>query len=238
MKKTLYILTILLLFSSLPACRHSQNREVNEVTEEPSQRCPDTSQEDDINPQEMFACRNIVEAARLGDVEKVRYFLAAGSDVNGQYGNDVTALYWAAETGNLELAGILVESGANVNVSGGFPFKLITNRAGGTSEDSADDIIPKSQDGSEYTPDDIGGFYGLHDTGGLLKNLRVTPLHKAAEGGHQEVAQLLIDAGCKVNPKDNRGRTPLDLAQNEKMKVLLRSHGAVSGNELKQGKEK
>ena len=80
--------------------------------------------------------RNIVEAARAGDIEMVRRFLARGADVNGKYGNDVNALHLAAESGNVELAEFLIRSGANVNASGGFPFKLIANQTGGTAEHS------------------------------------------------------------------------------------------------------
>ena len=43
-----------------------------------------------------------------------------------------------------------------------------------------------------------------------------TPLHWAADRGHEEVAALLIEKGLNVNAKDeNRGRTPLHFSAHE-----------------------
>jgi hypothetical protein len=39
-----------------------------------------------------------------------------------------------------------------------------------------------------------------------------TPLHKAAEGGHKDVAELLLANHADVNAKDNQGATPLHWA--------------------------
>ena len=38
-----------------------------------------------------------------------------------------------------------------------------------------------------------------------------TPLYVAAQNGHTEIAQLLIDKGANVNQADNDGATPLCL---------------------------
>ena len=56
----------------------------------------------------------------------------------------------------------------------------------------------------------------------------VTPLHYAAEGGYNEIVELLIDKGANVNAKDENGATPLDLAIQFKefeTAALLRKHG-------------
>ena len=37
-----------------------------------------------------------------------------------------------------------------------------------------------------------------------------TPLHKAAEHGHKEILQLLLDQGGDPNLKDIDGNTPLN----------------------------
>ena len=42
------------------------------------------------------------------------------------------------------------------------------------------------------------------------------PLHLAAENGHKEIAELLIDKGANVNAKAINGGTPLDCAKVER----------------------
>jgi len=59
-----------------------------------------------------------------------------------------------------------------------------------------------------------------------------TPLHDAAEYGHLEIAEMLIDRAPDVNALDNKGDTPLDLASG-KIAALLRKHGGKTGEELK-----
>ncbi|MDP6737298.1 MAG: ankyrin repeat domain-containing protein [Nitrospinaceae bacterium] len=56
----------------------------------------------------------------------------------------------------------------------------------------------------------------------------VTPLHYAAEGGFNEIVELLIDKGANVNAKNDDSATPLDVAIQFKefeTAALLRKHG-------------
>jgi hypothetical protein len=124
-----------------------------------------------------------------------------------------------------------------VNAPGGFPFKLISNQTGGTAEHATADMPENPTGSGEDSFQDIGDCCnGLGS--GLLVNAGVTPLHKAAGGGYVEVVQLLIDAGCEINPRDRAGRTPLDIAASKQVKELLRSYGAVSGKELEKTQDK
>ena len=59
---------------------------------------------------------SIGEAAESGNIEAVRQHIAAGTDVNIKDDDGFTALYFAAQEGQKEIAELLIEKGADVNV--------------------------------------------------------------------------------------------------------------------------
>ena len=69
------------------------------------------------------------------------------------------------------------------------------------------------------------------------------PLHLAAQGGHNEIVELLIAKGADVNAmnlsppgREIGGMTPLDMAilgNRNELADLLRKHGGKTGEELK-----
>ena len=62
-----------------------------------------------------------------------------------------------------------------------------------------------------------------------------TPLHRAAQEGHTEVIEALIDAGAKVNAQDNNGITPLHRAaiygQTEVIEALITAGAKVNAQD-------
>jgi hypothetical protein len=55
---------------------------------------------------------------------------------------------------------------------------------------------------------------------------RITALHNAVDRKQYRMAELLMEAGARTDVMDGRGRTPLDLAQNdERMLEILRARG-------------
>ena len=59
---------------------------------------------------------------------------------------------------------------------------------------------------------------------------RLTPLHLAAKYNHVEVVKYLISQGADVNAETTWGNTPLDLANNEEKKNILREAGGQGNN--------
>ena len=55
-------------------------------------------------------------------------------------------------------------------------------------------------------------------------NVGLTPLHRAAYRGHEDVVKLLLLHGADKTKVRKRGKTPLDLADKEEIKKLLDSH--------------
>ena len=117
----------------------------------------------------------LADAAMKGDAASVRVLLARGADVNAARGDGMTALHWAAETSNAEIADILVNAGAIIEV---------TTRLGA------------------YTPLHVAGRKGapevirvLLDAGANPRALAATgstPLHLAAGAGSAEGAKHLL----------------------------------------------
>src|SRR5215207_11037824 len=56
----------------------------------------------------------VADAAAKGDKAAVRQLLKDGADVNGAQGDGMSALHWAAERGDSELADMLIYAGANI----------------------------------------------------------------------------------------------------------------------------
>ena len=79
----------------------------DEPVAEASQPEPPTAKAPDIS---------IDEAAASGNIEAVRQHIAAGTDVNIKDDDGFTALYFAAQEGQKEIAELLIEKGADVNV--------------------------------------------------------------------------------------------------------------------------
>ena len=62
----------------------------------------------------------LIDAAQREDVARVKALLAAGTPVDAANRYGATALFYATDKGNLELAKLLIEAGANVNVQDTF----------------------------------------------------------------------------------------------------------------------
>ena len=56
----------------------------------------------------------VADAAEHNDAQSVRYLLQHGEDVNAAQGDGMTALHWAAEYGDEEMAGMLIYAGAKL----------------------------------------------------------------------------------------------------------------------------
>ena len=163
--------------------------------------------------------KDIWEAAKQGDVEAVKQFIAADSDVNAKDGYGVTPLSWAALKGHKEIVELLIANGADVNTNdwGGTPLHHAATK------EIAELLIAK---GADVNAKDEDGW---------------TPLHRESlPAGSKETAELLIAKGADVNAiivsGQNQGKTPLDwtiLYKLTETADLLRKHGGKTGEELK-----
>ena len=139
----------------------------------------------------------VADAAMRGDKDGVRNLLKQGADVNGAQGDGMSALHWAAERGDGELADMLLYAGANI---------AAVTRIG------------------QYTPLHLAGKSGSApvvkallkagaDVNARSTNSGVTALHLAASAGSADVINTLADAKADINAKESEaGQTPLIFA--------------------------
>ena len=137
----------------------------------------------------------VADAAMTGDAASVRALLSDGADVNAPQGDGMTALHWAARSANADLAGLLLEAGADVGAVtriGAYTPLLLASEVG-----SAHVVRLLLAGGAEQTAttDDVGG---------------ATPLHLAAGAGGAEAVRLLLEHGGDADAREARwGQTPL-----------------------------
>ncbi len=130
--------------------------------------------------------------------------LGANLDWQDEENYNWTPLHVAAGYGRVEIARMLIDAGANVNV----------------------------QDADGLTPLHVAALNGRVEIVRMLidagANVNVqdqwdwTPLHWATKNGDIEIVRMLIDAGARKDIHNNKGRLPYDLAKTEEMKNLLR----------------
>ncbi|MGQ0767046.1 MAG: ankyrin repeat domain-containing protein [Gemmatimonadota bacterium] len=151
----------------------------------------------------------VAEAARRGDLARVRALVSAGTDVNVPLGDGMTALHWAAERRDTGMTALLLRSRAGT---------AATTRIG------------------SHTPLHIAGRSGsgevvrlLLDGGADVNALTAggaSALHLAALAGSVPAVTVLLERGAVVNVRESAWRqTPLMFAasanQTEVVKVLL-----------------
>jgi len=138
----------------------------------------------------------VADAAMAGDKEAVRALLKQGLDVNGAQGDGLTALHWAAQRGDADLASVLIAGGADVRAT--------TRLASYTALHMAAEI------GSEPV---VAALVKASADVNALTTTGTTPLMLAAAAGDAASIKILLDAGAKPNAMErDRGHTALMFA--------------------------
>ena len=157
----------------------------------------------------------VADAAMRGDHGSVRALLQQGADVNAAQGDGMTALHWAADRGDLEMARMLVYAGAGLDA--------VTRMA-------------------EYTPLHLASRAGHgavvralleagSDPAAPTASGGATPLHLAAAAGDAEAVAALIEHGAEVDAREERARqTPLIFAAAQNRVEAIRALLAGGAN--------
>src|SRR3954467_3042286 len=137
-----------------------------------------------------------VDAAMNGNRDAVRALLKDGADVNTTQADGMTALHWAAQKGDVELAKILLYASANLKATtriGGYTPLLIASKNG-----DAPMIETLTQAGADANATTTNG---------------TTALMLAAAAGKPAAVKALLDHGADVNAREAvKGETALTFA--------------------------
>ncbi len=139
----------------------------------------------------------VADAARRGDVSEVRALIRAGEDVNAAHGDGMTALHWAAELRNNEMAELVLSGGANpearTRLGDYTPLHL-------AAKSGADGVVTALiEAGADIEAETSTGS--------------ATPLHFAASSGAVGAVEALVTAGARVDVRESMWRqTPLMFA--------------------------
>ena len=187
-----------------------------------------------------YGNRYLYDAIRHNDIEKVKFLIENGVDVNEKNLLGKTPLYEAASSGYLELVKFLVEKGADVNAKTNNGVTALHDAAYNGYLEIEKFLVEKGADINAKTN---SGRTPLHEaaSGNKLEALKflveknadvnaktndgVTPLHEAATSGNIIIIHLLVKKGADVNAKNNKGLTPFEIAirlRHEAAENLLR----------------
>ncbi|HVW99171.1 MAG TPA: ankyrin repeat domain-containing protein [Candidatus Babeliaceae bacterium] len=149
---------------------------------------------------------------RPDQLDLIKLLISAGAKINTQFEDDETALAAAIIHNDKDIVSLLLEMGADPNLSI-FPGVKRPPLAM-----AVDRLIPAAT--IVYT-------YGPDDTLILLPNHDIDP----------DIIELLLDYGARVNDEDKEGQTALDILLNwtenvdknkkEKVYNMLKKHGAL-----------
>ena len=139
----------------------------------------------------------VADAAMRGDLQAVRTLLRQGADVNAAQGDGMTALHWAAEAGDAEMAEVLIYAGAHpsaITRIGDYTPLHLASRAGQPA--AVEGLLAAGADPRART-----------STGDA------TALHFAAASGSAGMVVSLLEHGTEVDARESQwGQTPLMFA--------------------------
>jgi Carboxypeptidase regulatory-like domain/Ankyrin repeats (3 copies) len=191
-----------------------------------------------------FTRNRLVMAVEENDIENVKARIYMGERVNAKdkaYDGN-TALHVAIENGNTEIAEVLLNAGAKINIKNSekrTPLMMLDEDASvelvnllirhGAKLNLVDKagnsalILAASAASKEVMQTLISAGAGVNAT----NKQGETALMSAAENGEVEIVQLLLGSGANPNARNSVGKTALSLVKNDETRQQLVAFGAL-----------
>jgi ankyrin repeat protein len=187
-----------------------------------------------LDARDRLGARPLSRAARSGHLEMADLLLARGAPIDARNLAGATALYFAAEGGHTAVAQRLIERGADVNLAGRSGISPLAAAAYGGNDAIVAALLARGAD--ERAPDQTGKPPIVYAAAKarldvvrhlLARNIDINarypndltllmwasgPDEKAPEAQAIEVVSSLLDAGARIDDRDDRGRTALMIA--------------------------
>ncbi len=140
---------------------------------------------------------DLLEAAALGDIDRLSACLSEGGDVSAFSSDGFSALHYSAFFGRPEVARRLLEAGADVHVqaTNGSGLRPLNSAAAGGHLEVVTLLL------------DHGAEVDCTQTGDI------TPLMSTGAGGHRQIAELLLERGADAQKQSADGKTAADYAR-------------------------
>ncbi|KAL8825434.1 MAG: hypothetical protein Q9170_007792 [Blastenia crenularia] len=146
----------------------------------------------DVNCQDSHGATALQIATKHGHESSVRLLLKNAASIHTENQNGQTALYWAARNGHNTIVRLLLMSGANVLIRDTEGWSALDWAVIGGKSNMVKDLLEHGVDAES--------------------DGRNKALYLAAENGHEDTVQMLLDNGADVNASDWIGSTALDWA--------------------------
>ncbi len=153
------------------------------------------------------AIDDIIEAIQANDIATLRFFLRDGADPDARDRGGIGLLHIAARDGKPEAVKVLLDAGADPNMT-----VAITNHTPlfyACGHAAAEIIALLAGAGAKLDAVDAYGW---------------TPLHMAAAHGAYEAVKALVKAGADVTARDRDGALPSDKARRQYEQTRQSNH--------------
>jgi cytohesin len=183
----------------------------------------------DIQAQDKNGQTALHIAAQSDSFEAIRQLLSSGADIQAQDKNGQTALHVAVQSGSLNAIQQLLDHSADIQAQDKDGQTALHIAAQSGLFKAIQKLLNYDTRTQTETREDGTVLYkvetGNNENGQInsVDNDGKTPLHLAAQAGHESVVRLLVRIGRvgSANLADNTGKTPLHLAAEAGYKPII-----------------